>query len=126
MAEANRCNGVSESGSRFPFRKMSSLCAAFSGGENTMRRPLFLVAIILFAASLACGQDAPPQDQGEQLRALLARVELLEKQVAELKAAQTVSAAPTVVAAANPEPSVQAAPSQKMPMSEHGGQVPQE
>ena len=91
-----------------------------------MRRPLSLVAIILFAVSLARGQDTPAQDQAEQLKALLARVELLEKQVAELKAAQTASAAPTAVAAANPEPSAQAAPSQKMPMPEHGGQIPQE
>lgn len=91
-----------------------------------MRRPLFLVAIILFAASFARGQDTQAQDQAEQLKALLARVELLEKQVAELKAAQAALAAPTAVAAANPEPSMQAAPSQKMPMPEHGGQIPQE
>ena len=91
-----------------------------------MRRPLFLVAIVLFAASFARGQDAPAQDQAEQLKALLARVELLEKQMAELKAAQTASAAPTTVATANPELPVQAAPSQKTPMPEHGGQVPQE
>lgn len=96
-----------------------------------MRRPLFFVAIILFATSFARGQDAPAPDQAEQIKALLARVELLEKQVAELKAAQTASAAPpaavaAAVATANPAPSAQAPLREKMQMPEHGGQIPQE
>src|SRR5690242_15221684 len=131
MVGVHRFNGVSESGPRFHSKRCLAERTAFSGGENTMRRPLFFVAIILFATSFARGQDAPAPDQAEQIKALLARVELLEKQVAELKAAQTASAAPpaagaAAVATANPAPSAQAPLREKMQMPEHGGQIPQE
>ena len=75
-----------------------------------MRRPLFFTMVMLFAASFANGQDTRVSDQAEQIKALLARVERLEKQVAELKDAQVASAAPGAPAAAapvNPAPSAQ-------------------
>ena len=58
-----------------------------------MRRLLSLIAMVLFAVNFAHGQEqtpapAPAPDQSEQIKALLARVEALEKQVADLKAAQ--------------------------------------
>lgn len=62
-----------------------------------MLKSLSFVAAFAFAASLACGQTPPEHDEAEQIKALLARVELLEKQVAELKAAQT-----TAIASAGP------------------------
>jgi hypothetical protein len=94
-----------------------------------MRRPLFFVAVMLFAASFARGQDAPAPDQAEQIKALFARVELLEKQVAELKAAQVAPAARVTAPAAatvGPAPSTEppARPAAQMP--EHAGQIPQE
>ena len=95
-----------------------------------MRRPVYFILVLLFCASLARGQDAPAPDQAEQIKALLARVELLEKQVAELKAAsQVASAAATVPAppaTANPAPSTAPPPRQAASMPEHGGQAPQE
>ena len=94
-----------------------------------MRRPLSFITVLLFCASLARGQDAPASDQAEQIKALLARVELLEKQVAELKAAQGASAAPTApppAATLNPAPSTEPPARQAAPMPEHAGQIPQE
>ena len=69
-----------------------------------MPRPLFFMMVLLFTASFANGQNAPVSEQTEQIKDLLARVELLERQVAELKAAQVASAAP---AAPSAQPSVQ-------------------
>jgi hypothetical protein len=92
-----------------------------------MRRPLFLITAMLFAVSLARGQDTPATDQTEQIKNLLARVEALEKQVAELKAAPAAPSAPAAaVAPVNPAPAAQAPAAQNMPMPEHGGQLPQE
>ena len=42
-----------------------------------MRRPLFFIAVFFFAVGLVRGQDAPAPDEKEQIKALLARVELL-------------------------------------------------
>jgi Gram-negative porin len=67
-----------------------------------MRWLLFFVTMMLFAASFARGQDAPVLDQTEQIKALLARVELLEKQVAELKSSQLAPGATVLRAAATP------------------------
>jgi Phosphate-selective porin O and P len=86
-----------------------------------MRRPLFAILTLLFAAGFARGQDTHVPDEAEQIKALLARVELLEKQVAELKAAQ-VAAAATV----NPASAVAPLARQAAQMQEHGGQMPQE
>jgi hypothetical protein len=94
-----------------------------------MRRPLFFIAVFFFAAGFVRGQDAPAADEKEQIKALLARVELLEKQVAELKASQVASGAsagPPSVAAAKPAPPPEPPARQAAPMPEHGGQIPQE
>ena len=82
-----------------------------------MRRGLFFISALLLTASFARGQGAtaPAADQGEQIKALLERVERLEKEVAELKAAQVAAATPTpapmpVVAAPAAANTVSAAP----------------
>lgn len=106
-----------------------------------MLKSLFLTAALSFTASLACGQVPPPPDETEQIKALLARVEILEKQVAELRAAQVASAtagttvaspqgaaaSPTAAAATPVSPAPSADPPAKpaAQMHEHG-QVPQE
>ena len=94
-----------------------------------MQRPLFFVTVLLFAAGFVRGQDAPAPDQTEQIKALLARVDLLEKQVAELRATQAASAAsatPPPAATMKPAPSAEPPARQAGSMQEHGGQVPQE
>jgi hypothetical protein len=93
-----------------------------------MRRPLFVILVLLFSAGLARGQDTPVSDQTEQIKALLARVELLEKQVAELKAASAATAGATAPPAAAPISSAPSAETarQAPQMHEHTGQVPQE
>lgn len=94
-----------------------------------MRRPLFFIAVFCFAAGFVRAQDAPAPDEKEQIKALLARVELLEKQVAELKATQVASAAsagPSSSATTKPAPSPEPPARQAAPMPEHGGQIPQE
>lgn len=94
-----------------------------------MRRPLFFIAVFFFAAGFVRGQDAPVADEKEQIKALLARLELLEEQVAELKAsrlASGASAVPPSVAAVKPAPSPEPPAKQAAPMPEHGGQIPQE
>jgi len=77
-----------------------------------MRRLVFFTTAMLFAVSFARGQDQPASDQAEQIKALLARVEILEKEVAELKAAQAAPTAPVTPAAvatpANAAPPAQA------------------
>ena len=73
-----------------------------------MRRGLFLITALLLTAGLARGQGATPPaavDPSVQIKALLERVERLEKEVAELRAAQVAAStpaagAPTTVAAA--------------------------
>jgi len=94
-----------------------------------MRRPLFFIPLILFAAGFARGQDTPASDQAEQIKALLARVELLEKQVAELKATQVASAAPAAPPAATPPnqaPPVESTARPAVQMHEHEVPVAQE
>lgn len=94
-----------------------------------MRRPLFFIAVFCFAAGFVRAQDTPAPDEKEQIKALLARVELLEKQVAELKATQVASAAsagPPSVAMVKPAPSPEPPARQAAPMPEHGGQIPPE
>ena len=95
-----------------------------------MRRLWFFMAGMLFAASFARGQDAAATDQTEQIKALMARVELLEKQVAELKAARVAAAAPASAAPTpamvNPAPATGPPAVQSAQMAEHSGQLPQE
>jgi len=93
-----------------------------------MRRPLFLVTLMIFAAGTARGQNTSFPDQTEQIKALLARVELLEKQVAELKAASAATVGATAPPATPPvSPAPPAETAQQAPqMHEHTGQVPQE
>jgi hypothetical protein len=94
-----------------------------------MRWSLSFVTVMLFAASVARGQDAPVPDQTEQIKALLTRVERLEKQVAELKSGQLASGATVSSAAAAPvTPPSPAEPAEvsSSRMSEHKAQVTQE
>lgn len=56
-----------------------------------MRRPLFLFVLLLLVPCFVAGQNPPAADQAEQIKALLSRVELLEKEVASLKANQVVA-----------------------------------
>ena len=94
-----------------------------------MPKPLFFVTALLFTANFANGQNAPVSEQTEQIKNLLARVELLEKQVAELKANQVASAALASRAADMPvNPPRQAEPYAKKPeqMHEHETQITQE
>jgi hypothetical protein len=72
-----------------------------------MRRRLFLFALLLFGPCVVAGQNEPAADQAEQIKALLSRVELLEKEVAALKANQVVATtapAPPVTSQASPPP----------------------
>ncbi len=94
-----------------------------------MRRPLFFVATMLFSASLARGQASVTPDQAEQIKALLARVELLEKQVAELETTRVAQATTVPTTVAKPaSPPLSGAPSESAPgqMNEHRAQVTQE
>lgn len=94
-----------------------------------MRRPLLIIPAFLFAACVARGQSSTMPDQTEQIKALLARVELLEKQVAELKADRVVA----LNSASNPAPTpvnqtTEAQPLAKpaQPVDEHESHIPQE
>ena len=93
-----------------------------------MRRPLFFILVLFFAASFARGQGAPVAEEADQIKALVARVEALEKQVAELKAAQAATPAPGTAAAApaSPTPTAPPASRQAAQMPEHAGPVAQE
>ena len=73
-----------------------------------MRRPLLLFALFFLVPCLGRAQNADAPDQVEQIKALLARVELLEKEVATLKANQVAMATPPPAA---PAPAVAAPPS---------------
>src|SRR5215467_1059933 len=94
-----------------------------------MRKILFFFTGLLLTAGFVHGQDASGPNQAEQIKTLLARVELLEKEVAELKANRAASMEPAPLA----QP---AAPSPRTPeetpakiaaqMHEHEGQIPQE
>ena len=64
-----------------------------------MNRPLLVILLSFFAASSAWGRSLPADDQQEQVRALLERVDQLEKRVAELEAKQGASPAPVLTAA---------------------------
>jgi hypothetical protein len=94
-----------------------------------MRRPLLIIPAFLFVACVAHGQSSTMPDQTEQIKALLARVELLEKQVAELKADRGVA----LNSASNPVPTPvnQTAEGQPLakpaqPVDEHESHIPQE
>ena len=93
-----------------------------------MRRPLFFILVLFFAASFARGQGAPVAEEADQIKALVARVEALEKQVAELKAAQAATPAPGTAAAApaSPTPTAPPASRQAAQMPEHAGPVAQQ
>ncbi len=85
-----------------------------------MRRPMFFITAMFLAVSFARGQDAPAPDQAEQIKALLARVEILEKEVAELKAARAPSGAlPAPGAAAAPVSAPAAESSARQPVQTH-------
>ena len=102
-----------------------------------MRRPRFLFLLILFAPGIVRGQSTAATDQAEQIKALLARVELLEKEVATLKSNQLEAmnaSPPSPVMEVGPPPS--AAPPRPSPAApssssmfqghEHESQVAQE
>jgi hypothetical protein len=94
-----------------------------------MHRPLFIIPVFLFAASVVHGQSSTMPDQTEQIKALLERVELLEKQVAELKTDRVAALNSAVTAAALPvNQPVETQPLAKPAAQEHehGSQIPQE
>lgn len=63
-----------------------------------MHRQLFFIAVLLLAAGAAWAQSPPTPDQTELMKALLDRVQQLEKRVAELEAKQGTSPNPSVYA----------------------------
>ena len=63
-----------------------------------MHRRLIVIVGLFLAAGAARGQSSPTPDQTEQVKALLERVQQLEKRVAELEARQGTSPTPTVYA----------------------------
>lgn len=66
-----------------------------------MRRGLLVIAGLLLAAGTGWGQTSPPTtDQTEKVKALLERIERLEKRVVELEAKQAVAAGPSPSSAA--------------------------
>jgi hypothetical protein len=67
--------------------------------EKVMRRQLLVLVVLFLATGSAWGQSPPTDDQKEQVKALLERVEQLEKRVAELEAKPTASPAPILTAA---------------------------
>jgi hypothetical protein len=72
-----------------------------------MRRRLPFLFSMLFPMGAVWGQSSPPPDQAEQVRALLERVQQLEKRVNELEAKQGAAGAATaatVESAANVSP----------------------
>lgn len=73
-----------------------------------MRRPLLLFVLMFLLPCLGRAQNADAPEQAEQIKALLARVELLEKEVATLKANQVAMATP---APPVPAPAMAAPPS---------------
>lgn len=70
-----------------------------------MNRPLLVILLSFLAAGSAWGRSVTADDQPEQVKALLERVEQLEKRVAELEAKQ--GAAPTSVLTAAEKPTIQ-------------------
>ena len=94
-----------------------------------MRRPLLFVAVLLFGAGFVRGQNAPVSEQTDQIKELLARVELLEKQVAELKANQVASATLASRAAdmpVNPPSQAESRARKQEQMPAHETQITQE
>ena len=77
------------------------------------RRALFLL-VVFFAATAARAQEPPPSaaDQAAQVRALLDRIDRLEKRVAELEAKEGV---PIAAAAPAPAPAISPVPTQPAP-----------
>jgi hypothetical protein len=64
-----------------------------------MNRQLLVILLSFLTAGSAWGRSSPADDQAEQVKALLERVELLEQRVAELEAKQGASATPLLTAA---------------------------
>jgi len=94
-----------------------------------MYRPLLAIPVFLFAASVAHGQGATAPDQTEQIKALVERVELLEKQVAELKADRVTALSSPVTAVPAPgnlAPEGQPLAKPAVQVHEHESQIPQE
>jgi len=56
-----------------------------------MHRRVLVMVVMFLAAGSARGQSSPPTDQTEQVKALLERVEQLEKRLAEVEAKQAAS-----------------------------------
>jgi hypothetical protein len=87
----------------FPGRKAaifdSKQHPKFRQVEETMNRQLLVILLSFLAASSAWGRSSPADDQAEQVKALLERVEQLEKRVAELEVKPGASAAPVLTAA---------------------------
>ena len=56
-----------------------------------MRRELLVLVVLFLVAGTAWGQTSPATDETEQVKALLERIERLEKRVVELEAKQAVA-----------------------------------
>lgn len=94
-----------------------------------MHRPSFIIPMFLFAACVVRGQGTTVPNQTEQIKALLERVELLEKQVAELKEEREASVSSSVIAAVAPVnqlPEAQPPAKPAVQVHEHESQIPQE
>jgi len=74
------------------------------GKERMHRLLLLFCAAFILAAGSAWGQSPPAQDQTEQIRILLERVQQLEKRVAELEVRQPAPGAAVLTAASVPAP----------------------
>lgn len=80
-----------------------------------MRRLFFAIPVFLLAAFVAHGESPSEPDQTEQIKALMQRVEALEKQVAELRADRV---APTPPAPATTPPENAAVSAEAAPPSQ--------
>jgi hypothetical protein len=94
-----------------------------------MRRALFIIPALLFAACVVHAQSSTASDQTEQIKALLERVDRLEKEVADLKADRLRALnAPTTLATTlvNQPPESQTAAKPVSQDHEHESQIPAE
>jgi hypothetical protein len=94
-----------------------------------MRRALFIIPALLFAVCVVHAQSSTAPDQTEQIKALLERVDRLEKEVADLKADRpTALNAPTTPVAplVNQPPESQTVAKPAPQGHEHESQIPAE
>lgn len=89
-----------------------------------MYRRLLVIVTLSLTAIAVRAQSPPPPDQSEQIKALLERVDRLEKRVSELEAREagapsaTISASAAVPPAVAPAPTVSPSPAVVVPQSQ--------